>query len=337
MKACWWAADDSGSSYYRCNLPANALRWIEHDAVSLRDITTIPWPADVLIGARQANPGPVELWERIRKDGSCTLVYDLDDDYLAIDEASNPEAYAFWDRVTLNRMLKAVNLAHRVTVVSEALAEVMREHHDNVVVVPNGLHAGWLAAPREYTNDRSVRIGWAGTQSTVHELPLAAKAINRILDYHGPAGQPTLTCIGVPAEWIAQAGVNHERVNGTNVIRGTEPYLHACAQAFDIWVAPYRDIPFNQAKFPTKALEAGFLGIPLIASAIRPYEEWIDHGVTGFLVRQPHEWGKYLKRLVDDVDLRRSMGLAARAKASAHVMQGLAPDWERALTKGISR
>lgn len=337
MKACWWAADDSGSAYYRCNLPSNALRWIDHDAVSLRDITQIPWPADVLIGARQANPGPVELWERIRKDDTCTLVYDLDDDYLHIDAESNPQAYAFWDRDTINRMLKAVNLAHRVTVVSEALAEVMRDHHHDVVVVPNGLHAGWLAAPREYRDDRPVRIGWAGTQSTVHELPLAAKALNRILDYKGPGGQPTLTCIGAPQAWIVKMGITHERVDGTGIIAGTDRYLTACAEHFDIWVAPYRDIPFNASKFATKGLEAGMLGIPLVASAIRPYEEWIEHGVNGFLVRQSHEWGRYLKRLVDDVDLRAKMGRAARAKASNYVMQGLALDWESALTEGIKR
>lgn len=331
MRACWWAADDSGSSYYRCHLPSNALRWIGHDAVALRDITRIPWPADVLVGARQANPAPVELWERIRKDGTVTLVFDLDDDYLHLDRASNEAAYQFWDRDTLNRMLKAVDLAHRVTVASEALAEVMREHHDDVVVVPNGLHAAWLQAPREYLADRPVRIGWAGTQSTVWELPLAAKALNRILDYRGPAGKPTLTCIGAPRQWIERMGINHQRVDGTGVIAGTDRYLRACADRFDVWVAPYRDIPFNQAKFPTKALEAGFLGIPLIASSIRPYEEWIDHGVDGFLVRQPHEWGKYLKRLVDDVDLRESMGRAARVKASRYVMQGLALDWRDAL------
>jgi hypothetical protein len=36
-------------------------------------------------------------------------------------------------------------------------------------------------------------------------------------------------------------------------------------------LAPYQGTPFNNAKFPTKALEAGFWGTPLIASDIRPY------------------------------------------------------------------
>jgi glycosyltransferase involved in cell wall biosynthesis len=338
VKAFFWEASNDGSSYYRCTLPSTALGWVDHETARSKDLRQAPWPdPDVLVGSRVANPGPVHKWEQLRTGSDVTLIVDLDDNYLAIDETSNKPAFDFWDLEMRNRLLKAVNLAHRVTVASQGLAEVMAEHHHDVLVVPNGLHAAWLAAPRTYTDDQPVRIGWAGSSSTVHELPLAAKALNRILDYKGPGGQPTLTTIGAPAEMIRWAGLNHQRIRGTEFIAGTDRYLRACHDNFDVWVAPYRSIPFNEAKFPTKALEASFLGIPLIASAIRPYEEWVEHGVTGFLVRQPHEWGKYLKRLVDDVDLRRQMGQAARARASANVMQGLALDWESALTEGIKR
>lgn len=334
MNVFFWQASEDGSSYYRCTLPAAALGWIGHGTARSQDAREMPWQngPDVIIGSRTANPGPVALWEQVRERGEVTLILDLDDDYLHIDRTSNPQAWAFWDSDCQARLLRAVAAAHRVTVASEALAEVMREHHDDVTVVPNGLHAAWLAAPREYCPDRPARIGWAGTSSTVHDLPLAARALNRILDYRGPAGQPTLTAVGASPAWLKWAGLDHDRITGTGLIKGTDRYLATCHDRFDIWVAPYRDIPFNRAKFPTKALEAGFLGIPLVASAIRPYEDWIDHGVTGFLVRQPHEWGRYLKRLVDDRDLREQMGLAARARASANVMQGLALNWQTAAT-----
>jgi glycosyltransferase involved in cell wall biosynthesis len=75
------------------------------------------------------------------------------------------------------------------------------------------------------------------------------------------------------------------------------------------------------------------LGIPLIASNIRPYAEWIDHGRTGFLVpnNRQHEWGRYLGALIQDKDLRRKIGLAARARASRNTLQGyLGTAWEEA-------
>jgi glycosyltransferase involved in cell wall biosynthesis len=335
MKVFFWESGEGGSVYYRSVLPAMAVRWHGHDVARSADVRAMPWPdgPDVIVGSRVSNPGPVGLWERIRKDSDATLILDLDDDYLHIDETSNPRANAFWDVAQQARLLKAVSLAHRVTVASEGLADVMRRYHDDVVVVPNGLHAAWLSAPRDYHGDGPVRIGWAGTSSTIHELPLAAKALNRILDYRDPRGHtPTVTTIGVPARWVKWAGLDVDRVQILEMIPNSDRYLVAAANHFDIWVAPYRDIPFNNSKVPTKALEAGFLGIPIVASSIRPYEDAVDHGATGFLVRQSHEWGRWLKRLVDNPDLRQSMGLAARARASAYIMQGLALDWVDAMT-----
>lgn len=333
-KVFFWDAGGGGSCYYRCTLPAMALRWIEHETARSQDIRTQPWPSgpDVVVASRIAKPGPVSLWERLRCERDALMVVDLDDDYLHIDQASNPQAYAFWDHDMQARLLRAVSLAHRVTVASEGIARVMADHHDDVRVVPNGLHAAWLSAPRVYTDSRPVRVGWAGTSSTVHELPLAARALNRIVDYQGPGGSPTVTTIGIPPRWVQWAGLDPDRVRVVDMIPNTDRYLAACHSSFDVWVAPYRDIPFNQAKVATKALEAGFLGVPIVASSIGPYEAAVEHGVTGFLVRQPHEWGKYLKRLVDDAGLRQSMGLAARARASGLIMQGLAHDWVDALT-----
>lgn len=333
MKAFFWRASDDGSSYYRCTLPTAALKWNSHE-VEHCDVMPESWAtkSDAIVGSRVAQPKAVEVWAAL----DCYRVLDLDDDYLHIDP-TNEAAFEFWDVAMQARLMHSISIADRVTVASEGLAEVMRQHHDDVVVVPNGLHAGLLGVPRDY-DPNIVRVGWAGSTSTLQELPMAARALNRIAEYKGPAGRPVLALVGVTPDNARWAGIRTEgKVVTVPWIHGTDPYLRACNANFDIWVAPYRDTPFNRAKFPTKALEAGFLGIPLIASAVRPYEDWIDHGVNGFLVRQSHEWGRYLKMLVDDPALRQSMGEAARSRAARNVMQALALDWEQALQEGPAR
>lgn len=40
----------------------------------------------------------------------------------------------------------------------------------------------------------------------------------------------------------------------------------------------------------------------------------IDHGLDGFLVRDKHDWTRYVMRLVEDVALRKNMIEAARRK-----------------------
>jgi glycosyltransferase involved in cell wall biosynthesis len=99
-------------------------------------------------------------------------------------------------------------------------------------------------------------------------------------------------------------------------------------------VAPYRPTPFNQAKFPTKALEAGMLGIPLVASAIRPYADWITQEENGFKVLDsaPWMWSRCLRRLIQSPDLRRRIGEAGRSRAAQNILQEIGRQWESVLT-----
>jgi glycosyltransferase involved in cell wall biosynthesis len=53
-------------------------------------------------------------------------------------------------------------------------------------------------------------------------------------------------------------------------------------------------------------------GLPVIASPVGVNSEIVDHGITGFLASSTEEWVKYLRILKDDLELRRTMGLAGR-------------------------
>jgi glycosyltransferase involved in cell wall biosynthesis len=88
---------------------------------------------------------------------------------------------------------------------------------------------------------------------------------------------------------------------------------------------------FNQAKSAIKATECAALGIPVVASAVRPYEDFIQHGVTGLLVHRDHEWGQHLRALVNDPAMRTEIGAAAREHARRHTVSAIAPLWEKAV------
>jgi glycosyltransferase involved in cell wall biosynthesis len=79
-----------------------------------------------------------------------------------------------------------------------------------------------------------------------------------------------------------------------------------------------------------KALEMAALGIPCIASDVGPYSGFVRHGETGFLVRRPHEWARYLRQLLDPV-ARQEMGDKARALAADYTIETNIELWEKAL------
>jgi hypothetical protein len=89
----------------------------------------------------------------------------------------------------LGRLVANMQIADLVTCCSEPLAAVLRDYAADVRVIPNGLPAQYLGHPRDYAAEgRPLNVGWAGTSSTVAELPEAVRALNRISQYRRPGG-----------------------------------------------------------------------------------------------------------------------------------------------------
>lgn len=333
MRVHFWAADMAGSGYYRAYLPAAALSWLGHKVSAGMRLPHDFADLDALVGCRVAKSEPTQMWRHLKAETSIRLVLDLDDDYFHIDP-TNAHAAATWDRAMLQRLADNMALADVVTCCSEPLAAVLRDYAADVRVIPNGLHAHLLGKPRDYAAvDRPLSVGWAGTSSTVADLPEAVRALNRISRYPRPGGVQ-VRVVGIGPEQAMGMGLRGRGVGALGWVPNVDHYLQAVAE-WDVWCAPYRDTAFNAAKFPTKFLESSVLGIPLIASDIEPYRRVIRHGENGFLVRYEHEWGKYLKQLCDDPALRQRIGMTARGEASGSIMQALHVQWQTALSAPV--
>ena len=86
--------------------------------------------------------------------------------------------------------------------------------------------------------------------------------------------------------------------------------------ALDIALIPVQNIPFNtHGKSSSKYLEFAVYGIPVIASNIEPYASVVQHQETGFLVENSDEWLEIIGQLIDNDELRKSVG----ANALKHV------------------
>lgn len=333
-KAFFWMAGSDGSSWYRQTLPALGLQWRGwRVGASVQMSLPAVADADAVIGARVASPEGVRAWDALGRAG-VPRILDLDDDYFSIDP-TNARAAEFWAKDgMLGRLAAAMESSDLVTVVSEGLAEAMRQRTSTpVMVVGNHLPAQYLDAPREYTVDRPVVVGWAGSTSTSHELPIIARALMRLPSLQRGV---QVKLVGVTAEEAVRFGIGGPHVTATGWVPEPAAYLRQ-VMAFDVWLAPYRPTPFNLAKYPTKALEASVLGIPLVASSTRPYQDWVaEHGpecgVT--LVKHEHEWTRNLKALTDPHVgdfMRQGLGHGASSAAARHTLQSGVADWMTAI------
>lgn len=315
-----WQADETGCGYYRIQLPMQGLAALGH---TTRHATRMPVaartnPATIIIGQRIANPGPTELWQHLAAEGR-HLVYEIDDDLWNID-ASSAQAHNFFSSPDVReRLIRNIEVATAVTVTTAPLAERVAQWNPNVHIVPNAVPDWLLDHQPPQRDDGTLTIGWGGSATHSMDWDQAAGQIRRTLQRNP---HTELHCIGTNYADGIQARF-------TPWVPNVETFLRTID--YHIAVAPLRPHVFNQAKSALKAIEAGALGIPIVASAVRPYEDYVQHGVTGFLARRDHEWAHHLRALINDPQMRAEMGAAAREQARAHTITALAPAWEKAV------
>jgi glycosyltransferase involved in cell wall biosynthesis len=59
-------------------------------------------------------------------------------------------------------------------------------------------------------------------------------------------------------------------------------------------------------------------GIPIVASPVGVNSEIVIHRENGFLARTEEEWVRFLKKLIEDRDLRERMGKKGRGHIENH-------------------
>jgi glycosyltransferase involved in cell wall biosynthesis len=84
-------------------------------------------------------------------------------------------------------------------------------------------------------------------------------------------------------------------------------------QHIDIGLLPLtQDTKFNRAKSPTKLFEYMAMAKPTVSSYIGEASHIIHNGENGFLAKTKEEFIEKMQRLIEDSDMRRSMGEKAR-------------------------
>jgi glycosyltransferase involved in cell wall biosynthesis len=323
--------DGSGCAWYRIILPLAEFGKHGHE-VTLADASqhgpvhtaTIRQAAghDLVVAQRWDRHEGMGAWRRMA--ATSRLVYEVDDDVWSIE----PVNWASYSRYSRDDVRDAVThgaqVADLVTVTTEPLAEVMREHtgHQNVRVLPNYV-PGWVCDLDRPVRDRPA-VGWMGGASHGRDIGVIAQPVRRFLNRH-PGWDMHL--MGVDY----RPTIRHDRAVFSPWLHVTgDPHGFYGSIDFDIGLAPLYPAAFARSKSHIKALEYAALGIPVIASDSEPYRDFVLHGVTGFLVKRDHEWLGYMSELANDEGLRTAMGAKAREMARGWTIDQGYQLWEKA-------
>jgi glycosyltransferase involved in cell wall biosynthesis len=232
----------------------------------------------------------------LRRQGA-TVIYDFDDAIMYNDR--KPERAS---RIRFHRFGRTAALSRLVIAGNEYLAEHARRYNGQVEILPTGLDLGPYRAKPPRGDDGVVRLVWIGAGSGmlrhVHGIGPALEELGRRF----PKVVLRLVCNKF-------FGLQAMRVEEQRWSRDTEV---ADLATSDIGLAPMADDPFTRGKCGFKILQYQAAGLPVVASPVGVNGEYVQDGVTGFLVRDPAQWVEKLSTLIENPELRTALGQAGQ-------------------------
>jgi glycosyltransferase involved in cell wall biosynthesis len=337
MNALFVGLGTSASCWYRCALPARALGadWIgvagAPTALTIRtgqisrDIGGIDDLAsyDVVVLQRQHGLAWCNAIAELRRRGTRVL-FEIDDDVHGAADAPYEGTANGLDAAALRALEQAMSACDGLICATEHLAARYRRFNDEIWVCANGIDLGRYALSR--TPRETVTIGWAGGSGHRAAMAPWIGEVAQLL-----AERPATCFMTVGAEDFASALA--ERFGAARCIGlpwGPIETYPAAMSSFDIALAPVAPTASFRAKSDLRWLEASALGVPTVADPAL-YGS-IEDGVTGLHAATPAQARAAIMALVDDEELRRRIGAAARAHVREHrCIDAVAPQWASAL------
>jgi glycosyltransferase involved in cell wall biosynthesis len=263
---------------------------------------------DVAVFGRPLRSEHFELLAAIKSWGK-KLVIDFDDPF-PLTDPRHPE-FELYSAVNVADLRAAIDLADAVTVATPQLVLHYQAMHGRVMCMPSAVDVrGPLYAPgRTARLSQKLTIFWSGWGSHEPNLRMIRPAISRLLSEREDA---VLAICGL----TKFVDLFREVIPAERVLyiepAPFEAFMRTASVA-DVAIAPLELTEFNENKSEIRLIEAGAWSVPAVASPVAAYRRFEGGQNACLFAENPDEWHHELRRLLDDVTLRREIGAKARA------------------------
>ena len=224
-------------------------------------------------------------------------IYDLDDAFFVKYRHDRFKRVSF---LLKDKFKPVISRAAAVTAGSHYLARQVRVWNSATYWLPTVVDTQrYVSVPRQ--TDGVFTIGWIGSPSTSAYLPLLSEPLYQL----GRESPVRFVVVGghcAPIPGVEVMVRNWTEADEVNVIN-----------TFDVGVMPLFDDEWARGKCAFKLIQYMSCGVPVVASPVGANVEVVSK-TSGFLASDSEEWITNLRRLRDDVALRKRMGSAARER-----------------------
>lgn len=224
------------------------------------------------------------------------IIYNFDDAVMYSDKTPEKDSLTHflpWQR--------SVKLADMVLVGSRYLAEHALKFNGNVEILPLGLRVNFynVAAPAKM--DDKMRLVWIGSESTLMYL----EQIKPVIEAVG------LRFSNVVLRIIGDTFFDMPNMQVEKLQWSMQTRALGLVES-NIGLAPLPSNRFTEGKCSFKVLEYSASGIPVVASPVGTNSLYVRDGITGFLATDMQQWIDRISQLIENPQLRETMGEQGR-------------------------
>lgn len=258
---------------------------------------------DIVYILREAFPFGPPVIERALAASGARLVFDFDD---AIWMPSQVYANPLDHLRDWSKPAKLIARADRVVVGCRYLADFARQHatHPEAVsIIPTVVDGSVYRPDPSKRTAGKITIGWVGTPRGSRTFLEALMPVMRDFSRLYPqvqwrfVGAEPFDVEGLPVEF--KTWKLSEEVSDI--------------QSFDIGLMPLTDDVYTRGKCGFKLIQYMNCGIPVVCSSVGANLDIVEHAASGYFATGSEEWASALSHLIDDAELRQTMGARGRA------------------------
>ncbi len=255
-------------------------------------------------------PKNTSLYQSVLREAETSnipVILDLDDNLLNLPKEHPARISGFYSKA-LVPLIHALFRVDAIFVTNKNLANQLSSYNKEILILPNYLDDNiWNSMEIDRSDEDPLKLLYMGTLTHAPDL-IKLKEVFKMLSSKYQDIQ--LISVGIePPEEIRQV------LKTTYVPQLSDNYAEFALKlpkiSGGIAIAPLVDNSFNRAKSPLKYFEYSAVGLPAVYSNIDPYAGVVQHGRTGFLATEDHEWVEYLEQLISNSDLRRKIATEA--------------------------
>ncbi len=228
------------------------------------------------------------------------VIFDFDDSIWLLDTSPENKKFEFLknpDKTKIN-----IQHAHAVIAGNSFLAGYAKPFNPNTFIIPTTIDTDFHLPKPELRNTSKIVIGWSGSISTIKHFEIAIPVLKQLQQKY--PGKLEIHVIG-------QGSYSHPELNVISKNWSAETEIDDL-NCFDIGIMPLPDDEWVKGKCGLKGLSYMACGVATVMSFVGVNPEIIEQGKNGFLASNTAEWVDHLSLLIENSDLRRSIGMAGR-------------------------